>query len=208
MTLPIDYSDLLILVLGIFCFVGVMRGWFKEGITSLFVVALALLAWKPAIANEIIDLVNKVVKLIVMFIQAGFSLDPGKIVAQTVSPEWQLDPNSYQVYFLLMVVLLIASYLIGDATFKDRLTPLGRLLGGILGLCNGYVILSLVRQYMLTYLKSKNQFSVASNQVSMQLKNMPTESFFAGYGIIFVFVVMIGVVALLVAGDRLKLPLK
>jgi hypothetical protein len=31
---------------------------------------------------------------------------------------------------------------------------------------------------------------------------------FAGPSIIFIFVVLIGVIALLIAGDRLKLPLK
>jgi len=208
MVLPINYSELLILVLAIFGFVGVMRGWYKEGITSLFVVALALLVWKPSIAREIIDLVNKIIKLVVMFVKAGFSLDPSKIVAQSVKEDWLLEPDSYRIYIVLLVVMLAGSYLVGDATFKDKLTPLGRIVGGILGLCNGYVVLALVRQYMLDYLRSRNQFLAASNELSMQLKDMPTENFFAGYGIIFVFVVMIGVVALLVAGDKFKLPLK
>jgi len=208
MVLPINYSELLILVLAIFGFVGVMRGWYKEGITSLFVVALALLVWKPSIAREIIDLVNKIIKLVVMFVKAGFSLDPSKIVAQSVKEDWLLEPDSYRIYIVLLVVMLAGSYLVGDATFKDKLTPLGRIVGGILGLCNGYVVLALVRQYMLDYLRSRNQFLAASNELSMQLKDVPTENFFAGYGIIFVFVVMIGVVALLVAGDKFKLPLK
>ena len=54
MILPIEYSDVITLILAIFAFVGIMRGWYKEGITSLFVAALAILVWKPALANEII----------------------------------------------------------------------------------------------------------------------------------------------------------
>ena len=38
--------------------------------------------------------------------------------------------------------------------------------------------------------------------------DVPAENFFAGYGILFVFVILIGVIALLVAGDRVRLPLK
>jgi hypothetical protein len=143
-----------------------------------------------------------------MFVQAGFSLDVGKISAQTVDPGWLLDPNSYGLYTVVTVILLIGSYLIGDLSFKTRVTPLGRLLGGFLGLCNGYVIVSLIRQYVLNYLRSKNQAFVASGELSMKVIDLPAKSFFAGYGIIFVFVLVIGVIALLVAGDRIKLPLK
>jgi uncharacterized membrane protein required for colicin V production len=208
MVLPIDYSDLLILVLAVFTFVGVMRGWYKEALTTLVVAVLAVLVWQPSIAQEIVDVINKVIKLIVMFVQAGFSLDVGKISAQTVDPGWLLDPNSYGLYTVVTVILLIGSYLIGDLSFKTRVTPLGRLLGGFLGLCNGYVIVSLIRQYVLNYLRSKNQAFVASGELSMKVIDLPAKSFFAGYGIIFVFVLVIGVIALLVAGDRIKLPLK
>jgi uncharacterized membrane protein required for colicin V production len=208
MVLPIDYSDLLILVLAIFAFVGVMRGWYKEAITALAVAALAVLVWQPAIAKQIVDVINKVIGLVVMFVKAGFSLDLGKVTAQKVDQSWLLDPYSYRLYIVVTVILLIASYMVGDMSFKSRLTPLGRLLGGVLGLCNGYVILSLLRQYIVNYLRSKSQAFVASNELAMKLNDVPAQSFFAGYGIIFVFVVVIGVVALLVAGDRIKLPLK
>lgn len=208
MILPIDYSDLMILVLAIFTFVGAMRGWYKEGITSLCAAALAFLVWKPAIAREFIDVANNVIRLFVVLVKAGFSLDPDKIVAQAVPPDWLLDPNSYRLYVVLMVVVLAASYLIGDATFHGKITPLGRVLGGLFGLSNGYVILALVRQYVMDYLKAKSEVFVASSEVSMQLTDVPTQEFIAGYGIVFVFVVLIGAVTLLIAGDRLRLPLK
>lgn len=208
MVLPIDYSDLLVLVLAIFGIIGVMRGWYKEALTTLAVAMLAILVWQPSIAEEIVGVVNKVIALLTMFIRAGFSLDMGKIAAQTVDPDSLLDPNSYQLYMVVTAVLLVASYLVGDLSFKGRMTPLGRLLGGLLGLCNGYVIVSLLRQYAINYLRSKNQAFVVSDELSMKLTNVPAQSIFAGYGIIFVFLVVIGVVALLVAGDRIKLPLK
>jgi uncharacterized membrane protein len=70
------------------------------------------------------------------------------------------------------------------------------------------VILALGKQYLLNHLQSKNAFVAQSNQLSIEMANVPTSNFFAGSGIIFIFVVVVGVVALLVAGDRLKLPLK
>lgn len=208
MNLEIEYSELMILVLAIFGFVGIMRGWYKEGITSLAVVVLALLVWQPSIAEQIIGVVNQIIKLVVKFTKGGFSLDPEDFASQSVDTDWLLDPDGYQLYIVVMVVILIASYLIGDATFKDKLTPLGRLVGGILGLCNGYVILALVREYLTNHLRSNYSAQAVTGEMSMQLAEVPTDSFFAGYGIIFIFVILIGVIALLVAGDRLKLPLK
>lgn len=199
--IKVDYTELRILVLAIFGFVGVMRGWYKEGITSLVVVVLALLVWQPSIAEEVIGIANEIIEMVVKLTTEKFS-------SQSVVLDNLLDPKSYQLNVVVMVVVLIASYLVGDATFKDRLTPLGRLLGGILGLCNGYVILALVRDYMVNSLGSEFRSQAVADGMSMQLAKAPTESLFAGYGIIFVFVILIGVIALLVAGDRLKLPLK
>jgi uncharacterized membrane protein required for colicin V production len=208
MTLPIEYSDLVMLFLFVFAIVGLMRGWYKEGITSFFVAALAVLVWRPSLAQKIIDTVNDVLKLVIMFFKSGFSLQPQSLMAQTVDPKLLLDSDSYRLYIVLTVVLIAVSYVIGEATFKDKMTPLGRLLGGVLGAFNGYVILALGKQYLLNHLESKNAFVAQSNQLSIEMANVPTSNFFAGSGIIFIFVVVVGVVALLVAGDRLKLPLK
>ena len=208
MALPIEYTDLVMLFLFIFAVVGLMRGWFKECITALFSGALAVLVWQPDIAREVIEKINDLIKLIVMFVKSGFSLKPQTLMAQTVDPDLLLDPDSYRLYIIVTVVMLAVSYIVGEATFKGKMTPLGRLLGGLLGGFNGYVILALVKQYMLNHLIAKGVYSATSNQLSVQVTSVPTGNFFAGSGIIFVFIVVIGVVALLVAGDRLKLPLK
>lgn len=207
MVLPIEYSDLVTLFLFIFAVVGLMRGWFKEAITAIFTALLAVLVWQPNIAREIIETVNDLIKLIVMFVKSGFSLKPQTLMAQAVDPDLLLDPYSYRLYIVVTVVLLAVSYIVGEATFKGKMTPLGRLLGGLIGAFNGYVILALVKQYFFNHLRAKG-VSTLSNEMSVQLTSVPSGSLFAGTGIIFIFIVVIGVVALLVAGDRLKLPLK
>jgi hypothetical protein len=208
MVLPVRYSDLLILVLALFAFVGFMRGWYREGITSIFVAILALLVWKPEMAKGIVETINKFLKLVIMFIKSGFSTDPSQIMAQSVSPDLLLDPNSYRLYIGFTAIMVLVSYIVGDLSFKGKITPLGRLIGGILGLANGYVLLSLIKQFIVNYLQSQGEFFAQSDQLAVRVTNVPAESFLAGYGIIFVFVVLVGVIALLIAGDRLKLPLK
>jgi hypothetical protein len=184
-----------------------MRGWYKEGVTSIFAAALALLVWQPEVAETIIDTINDLIKLFVMFFKAGGSLEPDQLMTQTVDPGWFLDPDSYRLYIVVTVVLLIVSYIVGDATFKGKVTPLSRLIGGLLGAFNGYVILSLVRQYLVRYMGAKYQV-YAADQMSVSVTEMPASSVLAGPGIIFIFIVLIAVIALLIAGDRLKLPLK
>jgi hypothetical protein len=208
MTLPIEYSDLIGLFLFIFAIVGVMRGWYKEGITAFFVAALAVLVWQPDVAREIIDTINDLIKLITMFVRSGFSLNPSVLVAQKVDPAALLDADSYRLYIVITIVLIAVSYAIGEATFKQKMTPLGRLLGGLIGGFNGYVILSLLKQYMVNYLAAQDAMVVQSDKLAVQVSEVPTGNFFSGSGIVFIFVVVISVVALLVAGDRLRLPIK
>ena len=208
MTLPIEYSDLLTLVLAIFAFVGIMRGWYREGITSIFTMVLAVLVWKPTVAHKIIEWINDMIKFVVVLFKAKGSLDPTQLAAQSVSPDLLLDPDSYKLYVVITVILIVISYFVGESSFKGKVTPLSRLLGGLLGLFNGFVLLSLIKQYMLNTLRAKGAMVTASNELTIRLTEVPTENFFAGYGILFVFIVLIGVIALLIAGDRLKLPLK
>jgi hypothetical protein len=196
--------------LAIFAFVGIMRGWYKEGITSIFVAALAVLVWRPELADRVIGVINKLIKLVLTFFNASFSLEPSDLsaAAKTVEPDFLLNPDSYRLYVIVTVALLIVSYFIGEANFKGKVTPLGRVLGGLLGLFNGFVIATLLKQYFLNYLESENEYMAWSNQLSIQMTDVPTDNFFAGYGIIFILIVLVGVIALMIAGDRLKLPLK
>lgn len=208
MVLPINYSDIITLILMIFAFVGIMRGWYKEGITSIFVAALAILVWRPAVANRIIDFLNAIIRLFLTFFKANLSLDPARLSAAATSVQPILDPASYKMYIVVTIVLVVISYFVGDANFKGKITPLGRVLGGLLGLFNGFILASLVKQYMLNYLIAKNQYMAWSDQLAIQMTDVPTDNFFAGYGIIFILVVLVAVIALMIAGDKLKLPLK
>jgi hypothetical protein len=207
-TLPIEYSELVSLFLFIFAFVGLMRGWYKEGITSLFAASLALLVWRPEVAGMLIERITEVLKVLVVFIRAGLNPEPQALAEPSAGLGSLLDPNSYEIYVVITVVLLAVSYVVGEATFKHRMTPLGRLLGAMLGAFNGYVILSMVKQFVINQVWAQAVGPIKAEQLSLQVTEVPTSNFFTGSGLIFILIVVIGVVALMVAGDRLKLPLK
>jgi hypothetical protein len=208
MTLPVEYSDLVSLFLFIFALVGLMRGWYKEGITSLFSAALALLVWRPEVARMLIGRITEVLKLLIVFIRTGLNPEPQALAEPSVGLGSLLDPNSYEIYVVITVVLLAVSYVVGEATFKHRMTALGRILGALLGGFNGYIILSLIKQFIINQVRVQAVGPVKAEQLSVQVTEVPTSNFFTGSGLVFILIVVIGVVALMVAGDRLKLPLK
>ena len=125
MTLPIAYSDLVSLFLFIFALVGLMRGWYKEGITFLFAASLALLVWRPEAASMLIGRITDVMKALVMFIRAGFNPESQALAEPGADTGTLLDPNSYKIYVVITVALLAVSYIVGEVTFKQKMTALG-----------------------------------------------------------------------------------
>ena len=208
MTLPIDFRDLQLVILIIFAMVGIMRGWYREGITSLFVSLLAILVWRPEIGGGIINWINNFIRFVLMFVRAGFTFDTVKLSAQAARTTALLDPSSYQLWMTITVIFVVVSYVIGETSFHGNLTPLGRLLGGVLGAANGFVILSLARQYLTDYWRAQGLVVAQSGPLTIQFNNMPATSFAGGYGIVFVLVILVAVIALLIAGDRMRWPLQ
>jgi hypothetical protein len=210
--MTIDYSEIVILVVVLFGIVGMMRGFFKEGVTALFVAFLAVLVRSPENGRAIIEWINEMIAFFLRFLRSGFSFDPNALAAQTVNTQ-ALDPYSYQLWIVIMVVLVAVSYAIGEATFSDKVTPLSRLLGGLLGAFNGYVLANLVRQYLVVNAAnqagiSATALSAGSQAGSIQVANVPTTTVAGGAGLILIGFIVIAVVGLLIAGDRLKLPIK
>jgi hypothetical protein len=208
MTVPIEYTEVLTLVLIIFGMVGMMRGWYREGVTAIFVAFLAILVWQPQIGNGIIDWINAFLRFIVGFFKAGLTFNTTKLSAATAGTSDILDPTSYQLWIIITVVMVGISYALGEATFNSPISALGRLLGGVIGTANGFVLFSLTKQFLANYWGAQKGIAVRSaGQVAIQMTNVPADSFVSGYGIIFVLVLLIAVIGLLIAADRFKLPL-
>jgi hypothetical protein len=208
MTLPIEYNEVLTLVLIIFGIVGMMRGWYREGVTALFVALLAILVWQPEIAEGIITWINNFLRFFLAFFKAGLTFNATKLTTAVANTSPLLDPDSYRLWIVITVIMIGVSYAVGEATFNGKMPALGRLLGGLIGAANGFVLISLTKQYLSNYWASQGRMMTASGQMSIQMTNVPATSFVGGYGIVFVLVILIAVVGLLIAGDKLKLPIK
>jgi len=207
MILPIDYSEVLTLVLIVFGIVGMMRGWYREGVTALFVAFLAILVWQPEIGEGIINWINSLIQFILAFFRAGLTFNTTKLTAAAQGIGTVLDPSSYRMWIVITVLLVGISYAVGEATFNGHISALGRLLGGLIGAANGFVLFSLAKQFLTNYWSAQGRVMAQSGDVAIQMTNVPAGGFVSGYGIVFVLVLLIAVIGLLIAGDKFKLPL-
>ncbi len=207
--ISIDYTVLLYIMVGLFALVGFFRGWLKEGITTLFLVLLITMLTRPEMAKVIIGYINNIIKLFWIIVETGGRLEVEALseAAKTVEPPIRLDPENSQLYVGALVFLVVLSYMTGKITFGgEGLSAASRLMGGILGALNGYLILSLAREYVLGFFLRPEEIVTQEipERLSIQIEDMPRQSLLQGYFLVFV---MVGglIVFLLILATSLKL---
>ncbi|MFN2154203.1 MAG: hypothetical protein ACK2UX_03115, partial [Anaerolineae bacterium] len=142
------------------------------------------------------------------FIRAGFNPESQALAEPGADTGTLLDPNSYKIYVVITVALLAVSYIVGEVTFKQKMTALGRILGAGIGILNGYIIVSLIKQFIVDRFQAQAAVPIKGEQFSIQVTDLPVSSIFTGPWVILIFMVAIGVIVLMVAGNRFKLPLR
>ncbi|MBC7225582.1 MAG: hypothetical protein H5T59_15115, partial [Anaerolineae bacterium] len=158
--ITIDYDTLVLVAVLLFAGIGFFRGWLREGVTTVVLLVLVALLTKPELAEPIIVYINQLLKLILSFMKGGLTLDLEKILktyqemGDIFTPE-----NPYQFLLWLTGALVALSYLGGRLALGtgDTLTPLSHLLGGLLGAFNGFIVISLVKEYLVKYVQNLPQ---------------------------------------------------
>jgi hypothetical protein len=177
-TLELPFQQVLLLILGLFMFVGAFRGWFREFISSIVLLALFGVWFKPDLAAPIIDYIATVVRLIVAFIEGGGSLNLTQLAARAAKVTLPFDgDNPYGLLLGIMVFLVLLSY--GTSGGGKGVSSLSRLLGGLFGLLNGYLVVSLGREFLVRYLRYSQPSLVtaaAPQQVYVSVLGLPTDS--------------------------------
>ena len=203
----IDAQTFLLMVVGIFGLVGFLRGWWKEAITTGLLILLLWLLTQPDLAETIIGFINEIIKLIATFFTAG-SLQPTEIASAAGTVEAPtIDPSQFKPYIFILIILIILSYFTGNAALNGvALTPLARIFGGILGLINGFIIISLVREYILRRflpLSGVSATAAVPETLTVTVTDVPQTSIMDGFTP-WVFIIAGGFVLLLALGTRYK----
>lgn len=161
--MEINWTFLTYLVVGLFALSGFLRGWWKEAITTLFLAILVFFLRVPGVAEALINLVNGVLEFIWNLLPESARLFITDLLDRalgisTTSGVIQADPTSGQTWLILLILFLVIASLIGWATLPNRVakpkgivyvtTPIGSILGGLIGGFNGLLVVSLVREYL------------------------------------------------------------
>jgi len=183
LSIPITYDQLLLLVMGLFMFVGASRGWRQEFFSSCVLLTLTAVLVEPSLAAKLIDYLSKLIRLVLAFFKGMGSLDFGALEARYRATQLPFDgDNPYLLLLAVLVGFVFVSYNI--QINAKGVTGLSRLLGGLLGLLNGFVMISLFREYVLRYFQRAEPtlWSQASEapQVSFTLQNVPTGNLLTG----------------------------
>lgn len=208
-TLEITYDQLVLLVMGLFMFVGATRGASREAITTVGLVVLLALLLEPGLAKPIVGYLSNMVRLIIAFFLSRFSVTPKVLLdtyARITVPFTADNPYAFLIFALVGFVLL--SY--ASRGTRD-VTALSRILGGLLGLFNGFLVISLFKEYVVRYIQNRpGAVGVAgpASQVSVAVKGLPLSGPLAGDGRQFVVVLLGGVAALLIASMAARRSLK
>jgi len=208
-TVEIPYDQLMLLVMALFMFVGATRGAHHEGITTFGLVVLLALLLEPGLAAPIIGYVSRLVRLIIAFVVSHFSVDIRTLMdtyAKITVPFGAENPYAFLIFALVAFVLL--SYSTRGA--KD-ITALSRILGGLLGLFNGFLVISLFKEYVIKYIQTRSPSVTALGspaRVSVALSDLPTSGPLAGHSWQFVVALLGAVAALLFISSAVGMPLK
>lgn len=166
----IDFEIFFYMVVALFGLVGFQRGWWKEAITTGLLVFLLFLLQRPTLAATIIDLINGLIERLItsdVFSATG-----------AIDPPSTIDPGQSQFYIILLVVLILGSYFYGRKTLAGSPNPTSgsQLIGGILGLANGFITLSLVKEYILRRFLPDSGVSAAAavpTELTFTVSNVP-----------------------------------
>ena len=168
----LNYNDLLLVVVMLFGFIGIFRGWLKELFTSFLLVLMALPLFYPELADTIIAAVNRLFAIIMKFLAV---LTDGTVVQTAVVDE----SNSYKLFVIILAILVVLSYTSDRIGFvQQNLTAFSALLGGIIGAFNGFMALSLAKDYILgNFFRGGTEVQAAATTISglsLSIEDVPT----------------------------------
>jgi len=191
-TLLIPYEQLLLLVMALFMFVGATRGWYREFISTIVLVALAAILIQPELATPIIRYIAGFLRVLLAFVRSGFSLDLSKLAKVASDLELPFDANNPYMFLILMLVgSVLLSY--GTTGGKKQVTAVSHVLGGLLVLLNGFLIVSLFKEYVVGYLQRTSHGLWAAgppSAISVAVQGVPLNGLLGGSAGTVVFILL------------------
>jgi hypothetical protein len=192
--MQVDWTVITIVVITFAAINGLFKGWWREAITTLMLAGLLFLLQQPELANQIVTLLNRGLNALAgLYNRLLGSVMP--LSTETI----QLGADDPLTWFVILFVTLGTASLLGRLLLPGgrssggmyAVQPIGHVLGFALGAFNGYLVLSLAREYLdgralpgnaaqtataatgdFTVVTS-NTFGEAAKSVAVQAVNLP-----------------------------------
>jgi hypothetical protein len=154
----INVTLLTYFVVIIFAISGFYRGWWKEAITTIVLAFLIFLLQIPDFARNLITTFNTIVITIWEIVPESFKdLLRSTFGIDTSASALQADANSTSTWLTLLILLILGAILINRLFlpggirrqgYAYNVTPIGAILGAILGGFNGFILANLILEYL------------------------------------------------------------
>jgi hypothetical protein len=178
--IQVDYNVLAYMVVGVFGLVGFFRGWWKEAVTAGLLTLLLVMLTVPDVATIIVNALNTAVDTVWNFIQSIRQSSPAVASVAQVGAPPDVTPQNYWIYVFILVGLVLASYFLGKVGLTQGLSAGSRLLGALVGFYNGFISVSLLREFVIgRYLPGASAAAASAtppSTVSVQVMNLPQAS--------------------------------
>jgi hypothetical protein len=152
--MEINWTVVTYFVVGYFALAGFSRGWWKEAVTTSALAGFILLLQNPDWAQRLVDLINSLLATVWNYIPTSITpvvnngLETVFAVSTSGSSPIQIDASDPGTWLTILGLVVGASILFGRVTLGNQPTAPGKVLGVALGGLNGFLILSLVREYL------------------------------------------------------------
>lgn len=135
--MELNWTVLTYFVVILFAVSGFFKGWWKEGMVTVFLAILVFLLQAPDLAQSFIDIINRV-------IESFWSL------ASLDTPP-TIDAGDANTWLIIMILFIMFATLLSRSALRGSIyavRPTGSVLGSLLGALNGFLIINLVREYI------------------------------------------------------------
>lgn len=151
--MEINWMIVTYVVIGYFAISGFSRGWWKEAVTTIILAVLIFFLQNPDWAGGFIDLLNGLIATVWSIIPDSITptLSNGIEAAFAVRTDggpFQFDATTPGTWLTILALVVGGAILFSRTTLGHEPTLLGKVMGAFIGAINGFLVISLVREYL------------------------------------------------------------
>jgi len=158
------------------------------------------------VAGPVVDYLSRLVRLVLAFFQSHFSVDPDVLLKYYQNAKVPFSSeNPYAVLICALVAFVLLSY--GTRGHEKETSALGRLLGGVFGLLNGFLVITLFKEYVIQYLLQRSPTVAAAGRpagFSVAVQGVPTHGGISGGDSRLLLGVVVALMVIVLARNLMK----